>query len=297
MTIQYAGELAALATAVSWSVSAVLFDQVSKRAGTFPVNTIKGCYALLFISIYLAFTGSNPLPSEVPLTGWTWLGFSGLTGFIIGDLFLFQAFIILGARVSMVIYALAPAMTAVGGYIFFGEKLTALSAGGMGLTLSGIVLVVLSRQAPGSAAPEIRFKGVVFAFLATVCQAAGYLMSKQGLMIVEPVRATQIRLITAAAGFILMMLLTGRTASTIRTLTDRYISPRLLTASFFGPFLGVTLSMYAINNAKAGIASAIISMTPVILILPAVLILKEKVTFREAAGAVIAVTGNVLFFI
>ncbi len=297
MNISHAGELAAAVTAISWAVSATLFDQVSKRAGSFPVNTIKVCYALLFISVYLAASGSHPLPAGVPLTGWTWLGFSGLTGFIIGDLFLFQAFIILGARISMVIYALAPAMTAIGGYLFFGETLGFISAGGVGLTLSGIILVVLSRPASGTAHGKIRTTGVIFAFLATVCQAAGYLMSKEGLQIVEPVRATQIRLIAAVAGLLVLMLITGRTAATVRTLADRYVSPRLLIASFFGPFFGVTLSMYALGNAKAGIASAIISMTPVILIIPAVLILKERVTFREAAGAFIAVAGNVMFFI
>ncbi len=296
MTFSHAGELAAAATAISWAISATLFDQVSKRAGTFAVNTIKVCYALMFISVYLAATGSHPLPVDVPYSGWTWLGFSGLTGFIIGDLFLFQAFIILGARISMVIYALAPAMTAVGGYLFFGEKLSFVSAGGMGLTLSGIILVVLARPGTDSSQRKMRTTGVIYAFLATVCQAAGYLMSKQGLLLVEPVRATQIRLIAAVVGLLVMMLFTGRTAATVRTLSDRYLSPRLFVASFFGPFFGVTLSMYAIGHAKAGIASAIISMTPVILIAPAVLIMKEKVTFREVAGAVIAVAGNLLFF-
>lgn len=296
MTFSHTGELAAAATAISWAVSATLFDQVSKRAGTFAVNTIKVCYALIFISIYLATTGTELFPLSVPFSGWIWLSLSGLTGFIIGDLFLFQAFIILGARISMVIYALAPAMTAFGGYLLFGEKLSIVSAGGMTLTLSGIILVVLARPGTDSSQRRIRTTGVIYAFLATVCQAAGYLMSKQGLLVVAPVRATQIRLIAAVAGFIIMMSVTKRTASTAGILKDRYVSPRLLIASFFGPFFGVALSMYAIGNAKAGIASAIISMTPVILIIPAVLILKEKVTFREVLGAVLAVSGNLLFF-
>jgi drug/metabolite transporter (DMT)-like permease len=39
------------------------------------------------------------------------------------------------------------------------------------------------------------------------------------------------------------------------------------------------------------------SLTPVLIIPPAVLINKEKVTGREILGAIIAVSGVVLFFV
>jgi drug/metabolite transporter (DMT)-like permease len=71
----------------------------------------------------------------------------------------------------------------------------------------------------------------------------------------------------------------------------------LVVGSVFGPFLGVSFSLIAVQNTNAGIAQTIMSLVPVLIIPPAVLINKEKVTAREIVGAVIAVVGVALFFI
>jgi len=297
MNISHTGELAALITAISWTVSATLFDQVSKRAGTFAVNYTKVSFALIFISIYFFFKGESIFPASVPAAGWQWLSISGLVGFIIGDLFLFQAFIMIGARVSMVVYALAPSLTAAAGYLIFDENLSLLAFAGMAVTLTGITLVVTSRPSNNGYPVKGKATGVFYAFLATVCQAAGYLLSKQGMMFTDPVRATQIRLIASVAGFTVLMLIMGNVKLVFSALKDTYVIPRLASASFFGPFFGVALSMYALHNANAGIISTIISMTPVFLIAPAVFILNEKVTIPEIIGAFVAVAGCALFFL
>lgn len=297
MEISRAGELAALATALSWTVGATLFDQVSKRAGTFAVNYAKVAFALVFISVYFFFIGDDVIPSAVSRDGWMWLSISGLIGFIIGDLFLFQAFIMIGARISMVVYALAPSLTAAAGYYFFGESLSPLALTGMAVTLAGIVLVVTSRPSNSIDSVKGMAAGVFYAFLATICQAAGYLLSKQGMVFTDPVRATQIRLIASVAGFTVLMLVMRNSRQVFSALKDSYVMPRLAFASFFGPFFGVSLSMYAIHNAGAGIVSTIMSMTPVLLIVPAVFILKERVTVSEIAGALLAVGGSALFFL
>jgi drug/metabolite transporter (DMT)-like permease len=296
MNLSHPGELAALFTAVSWTISATLFDQVSKRTGTFAVNYTKVFFALIFISIYLLFKGEGVVPSSVPSEGWWWLSLSGLIGFIIGDLFLFQAFIMIGARVTMVVYALAPSLTAVAGYFIFDERLSYLALAGMAVTLFGIMLVIASRPQDNGHPVQSRTAGIFYAFLATVSQAGGYLLSKQGMTFTDPVRATQLRLIASVAGFTVLMLVMRNAKTVVAALRDRFVLPRLVSASFFGPFFGVTLSMYALHKANAGVVSTIISITPVLLIVPAVLILKERVTLPEIAGALLAVAGSALFF-
>jgi drug/metabolite transporter (DMT)-like permease len=72
---------------------------------------------------------------------------------------------------------------------------------------------------------------------------------------------------------------------------------RLSLGAFFGPFLGVSFSLIAVKYTTSGIASTIMSIVPVLIILPSVLIMKEKVTWREIAGALVAVGGVSLFFI
>jgi drug/metabolite transporter (DMT)-like permease len=71
----------------------------------------------------------------------------------------------------------------------------------------------------------------------------------------------------------------------------------MLLGATFGPFLGVSSSLIAVQHTETGIASTIMSITPILIIPPTVLIFKQKVSWIEIAGAVISVCGVALFFI
>ncbi|HNW57871.1 MAG TPA: EamA family transporter, partial [Bacteroidales bacterium] len=66
--------------------------------------------------------------------------------------------------------------------------------------------------------------------------------------------------------------------------------------AFFGPFLGVSFSLIAVKYTEAGIASTIMALVPVFIILPAVVLFRQKVTLSEILGAVVSVCGVALFF-
>jgi drug/metabolite transporter (DMT)-like permease len=51
------------------------------------------------------------------------------------------------------------------------------------------------------------------------------------------------------------------------------------------------------SGAEAGIAATIMALVPVLIIPPSMVIYKEKVTLKEAAGALLAVGGVALFFL
>ena len=67
--------------------------------------------------------------------------------------------------------------------------------------------------------------------------------------------------------------------------------------TFFGPFIGVSLSLMAVRYTHAGIASTLMALTPVLIILPYALIYHQKVTVREVIGTMITITGVALFFL
>jgi drug/metabolite transporter (DMT)-like permease len=296
MNIAHLGEIAALGTACSWTVGSLLFEQVTKKIGTIITNTFKVIIAFVLLTIFIWITRSTPFPAGSPLSAWIWLSVSGFFGFTIGDLFLFQAFKIIGARTSMLVYAFSPALTAIGGFLFLNESLTMISIAGMVLTLSGIILVVLRRSAGETQERyALKLKGALFASVATVCQAAGYLLSKQGMLFCDSIEATQIRLLVAIIGSAIILIATKKVL-TVRQVMDKQITFRLILASIIGPFIGVTLAMFALHTTKAGIASTIMATVPVLLILPSVFILKERVTVYEILGAVTAVAGVALFF-
>jgi drug/metabolite transporter (DMT)-like permease len=65
----------------------------------------------------------------------------------------------------------------------------------------------------------------------------------------------------------------------------------------FGPFLGVWLSQVAIKYPATGIASTILSTTPIFLIPVAAIIEREKATLRAIVGALVAVAGVAMLFL
>lgn len=298
MTGSHAGEIAALAVAVFWTISALAFESASKKVGSLPVNWIRLVVGFLFLSAFALFYRGLTLPTDAPARAWFWLSLSGMVGFVMGDLFLFRSFVLVGSRIAMLVMALAPPMTAVMGRIFLNEKLSRLSLLGMGLTLFGIAMVVLDR--PTGEAPfklSHPLKGVLFAFGGTVGQWSGLILSKIGMGSYNAFASTQIRILAGIAGF--SVILTARKAwhRTFSAVRHQQAMARLTAGAFFGPFLGVSFSLLAIQLTAAGIASTIMSTVPVLIIPPAVLFFKEKITIREIFGALVAVAGVAVLFL
>lgn len=64
-----------------------------------------------------------------------------------------------------------------------------------------------------------------------------------------------------------------------------------------GPVIGVLLSLVALARARLGIASTLMSLSPVLLIPISHFLFKEKITWRAVAGTVIALSGAALLFL
>jgi len=149
-------------------------------------------------------------------------------------------------------------------------------------------------------APEIEkrrlFAGVGFAFLGAVGQAAGFVLGKFAAPTYNAFAGTQIRSIAGIAGFLAAILISRRWHRFTGAFRDRKGMATLSLGSFTGPFLGVSLSLYAVQRTEAGVASTIIALVPVMIILPAWLIFHERIRLLEVAGAVVAVGGTALMF-
>jgi drug/metabolite transporter (DMT)-like permease len=302
------GELAALLTAVFWTITALAFESASKKVGSLAVNLIRLCLAFLFLSAFGFFTGGNFLPVGATSHQWIWLSVSGLVGFVLGDLFLFQAYVVVGARISMLIMALAPPIAALTGWLLMDETMSFKNLAGMVLTFVGISMAILARKAIDPESFEIKhkrgklgfkypIKGLLLAFGGAAGQGIGLVLSKYGMGQYDPFAASQIRVITGVAGFILIIVAFKASGKVLVALKDSSAMKRLSLGAFFGPFLGVSFSLMAVQYTSSGIASTIMSIVPVLIIVPSVFIMKEKITWQEIVGAFLAVGGVSLFFI
>ena len=67
--------------------------------------------------------------------------------------------------------------------------------------------------------------------------------------------------------------------------------------SIFGPVIGVSLSLFAVQHTASGVAATLMALVPIFIIIPSALIFKEKITFYQVLGAFVSVGGCVLLFL
>lgn len=292
------GEIASLVTALCWTVTAISFEMAGRKIGSLSVNFIRLVIAFILIGIFTTFTRGMFIPLDATGHTWLWLSISGLIGFVIGDLFLFQAFVEIGSRISMLIMACSPPITALLGFMIMNERLTIQEMIGMFITICGIALVILVRKS-GEKKVQLAHpvKGLIFAFLGAVGQSLGLIFSKIGMGDYNAFAATQIRIIFGIIGFSIVFTIMRRWSKLNSAVRNIDAMKKVSIGAFFGPFLGVSFSLLAVQYTETGIASTIMAIVPVLIIVPSVIIFKEKVSLKEIFGAVITVSGVALLFI
>ena len=278
------------------------FESAGKRVGALSLNLIRLMIGLIFLAIYNAIFNDGFLPSATGYQ-WFWLTLSGVVGFVLGDLFLFQAFILIGARISMLIMALVPPITALIGWITLGERLSGMEFLGMTITLLGIVLVMSSKVdlKKGAFGKTLKMGPLVLgSFLAlggAVGQASGLVLSKKGMQDMNAFEATQIRIMAGVIGFTIVITLFKRWKHLLGAMKDMKAMKFMTIGSFTGPFLGVSLSLLAVQHTDTGVAATLMALTPVMIIPPAIILSKERIKLIEIVGAIVSIGGVALFFL
>jgi drug/metabolite transporter (DMT)-like permease len=292
------GELAALATACFWTVTALSFEFASKRVGSLAVNMIRLTFAFVLLAILTSVTRGMVLPLDASLHAWIWLSLSGLIGLVLGDYFLFKAYAILSSRIAMLIMTTVPPMTALIGWLLLGEKMGLLHIFGMFLTVGGIFLAVFSMPESGK---KIRLnypmKGILFALIGAAGQAGGLVLSKYGMGSYNAFSASQIRIMAAATCYALIIIFLRKAFLVRNALKDNKGMRAIALGSFFGPFLGISFSLLAVQYTETGIAATIMAIVPILIIPPSIILFKEKFTWLEIGGAFISVAGVVMMFL
>lgn len=291
------GEFAALLTAIFWTITSLAFETASNKIGSIAVNILRLLIGLAFLSLFTLVRRGLVFPSDADTENWIWLTLSGFVGFVFGDLFLFKSYTIIGSRFSMLVMTLVPPITAFFSFIIIGERLTLFHFLGMTLTFSGIAMAIFNRDNKGEKfSLKLSPRGILYAFGGALGQALGLVLSKLGLKDYDPFAATQIRIIAGIVGYVALVTFFSRWRNVGRAVRNKGGMLFTTLGAFFGPFLGVSFSLIAVKYTEAGIASTIMALVPVFIILPAVLIYREKVTFPEIAGAVVSVGGVAMFF-
>ncbi len=297
--MNFIGELAGLVTSVAWSGTSVLFTKATQQVGSTIVNRIRVILAMLFLVLLnWAFYGYL-LPFNAGLDRWIWFALSGAVGYALGDLFLFQSFLCIGAQRGMLMMSLAPLLSAGLAWLFFGEMLTGMQMLGVIVTLAGVTWVILRSQGDAGFRPENTLQGVLFGIGAAVGQAVGFVLSKQGLTGgFPPLAGNSLRMLAAVIVLWTLASFQGKARATIDSMRAK---PKVLgwlaMAAFTGPVLGATLSLFALQHTQVGIASTLIALPPVFLLPVSWLVFKEKFDWGAVLGTMVTIAGVALLFL
>jgi drug/metabolite transporter (DMT)-like permease len=294
------GELAAVFTSICWTFTSIIFTFAGHKVGASVLNRMRLAFAVIWIlTIHLILQG-RLIPIDAAPERWLWLGLSGIFGLVLGDLFLFQGFVMVGPRISTLIMALSPVMSAVFAWLLLGESLRLTQIGGILLTLSGVAWVVLERTPEAKTFVDRKryALGLLAAFGGAAGQTAGLLMAKRGLVGDFPsVSGLAIRMLVAVAALWLVTFISGQAPSTLRSMRDRTAFWLILVGSLVGPFLGVWLSIISIQLSPVGVASTLMSLNPIFLLPFAYWLFKERVSLRAVLGTLVSVAGIVMLFL
>ena len=297
--MDFIGELAALATSFFFAMTALIFTHTGRAVGSQVTNRMRLTFALTYLLIINLVLFREPLPFSAEGSRWLWLGLSGIIGLSLGDAFLFQALVSVGARLGTLLLSLAPIFGSIIAWLFFGETLTILQITGIVLALAGIAWVVLSHQEPPDTPRGHTRRGVIFGMLAGLGQAIGLVLSKQGMFgDFSPFQANAIRMLAAVIFIWAWTAFDGKVGATFTALREKPRVLRLIAlGALFGPLLGVSASLLAVQHAEVGVASTLMALPPVIILPISYFAFKEKIGWQAIVGTLLAIAGVAVLFL
>ncbi len=292
------GNSAAILTAFLWTGSSILFTSAGKRIGFFGINAYRSAITvgLLVIAHVVLLGYVLPVASGEQ---WFWMGLSGIVGLGIGDLGLFAAYILIGPRRALLIMASSPIFASVGAFLMLGETFPSLAILGVAITLLGIVIVVVEKENHTQVSPDggkRKVWGTLAGIVAATGQGVGLVLSKKGMYLGETVAmnavsAALIRMAIATVFVWAAAVFVRKTPELRNTVKDKQGLKFIVGGAFVGPFLGMTLSLFAVSYTEVGIAQTLLSLEPLIIIPLMWKIYGERTNKRGIIGAALAVLG------
>lgn len=297
--MKFIGEIAALATAFFFAMTALIFTSTGRVIGSQLTNRMRLAFALVYLVIINLILFRQPLPFSAEPSRWWWLSLSGIVGLSLGDAFLFRSLVSVGPRLGSLLLSLAPIFGSIIAWIFFGETLTILQITGILLALAGTGWVVLSHAEPPNTPRGHTRRGVIFGILAGLGQAVGLVLSKQGMFgNFSPFQGNVIRMLAAVIFVWILAAFDGAAGGTVGELRGKpQVIGLLALGAFVGPVLGVSSSLLAIQHAEIGVASTLMALTPIILLPVSYFVFKEKIGWQASVGTMLAILGVAILFL
>jgi drug/metabolite transporter (DMT)-like permease len=293
-----------LATSL-FAVSTICGHRSSKQIGGAEANLWRVCLAALFLGLW-----ANTFGGGLAGVAFPFFLFSGLVGVGLGDTGYYQTLPRLGSRRAvLLVQCFTAPFAALIEWFWLGTKLNLPEICCIAFILIGVAIALAPGDHLKISPRELRL-GVAFGFFAAFCNALGMVMTRKAFAVAHaagefPDAGTtgyQRALGGILLPAIILLVVKWRSAHAHGGMFEkktRHISrekwervwPWVLGNALAGQTLGMTCFQWAIEREPAAIVSAIVALTPVILLPMTWIVDGEKIGVRSLLGAAIAVAG------
>ena len=303
------GSFFALLASICWAICAFPFTKAGRSmsvAGMNLVRLVVGTLIVAVVAILADVKNFVSIFSSPYIQAWLWLGASGIIAIGIGDYCSYKMYTILGPRNGSALATISPASSFLFGLLLLGEQMNMIGIFGMAITMMGVLSMSLGkteRKALPDHGHGSIFSGIVSGITGSVCNGAGIVLSKKAFMLQEvsgnplnPLTGSFIRFLAATATVLLVTFCNKKIYSHWKNIRKQpfNIKGNILVGIIFGPVLGVSFSLTAIQYINVAVAQTIFSMVPIIALIIAHFIYKEKITKHAMIGVLVAIAGVVM---
>ena len=285
------GEFYSLACTVVWAAAVILFKKSGESLAPFALNFFKNVSVVpLFVLTLLVLHGGT----------WPWppagaIGlalFSGVLGIALGDTLYFRSLNAIGASRMAVAQTLYSPFVIALSIVFLGERLHGLQIVGVALVLGGILLVTYARSA--AVDPAALRRGMLLGAASVLAMAAGIVIAKPLLEVHDFVTLTFLRVLGGIGGQLVVIAAKRNAATLVAEYRAVRHWPQVIVGSILGTYVSMLLWLAGYKYTSASVAAVLNEMAAVVILLFAVVFLRERVTARQVGGVALALLGVLL---
>lgn len=284
----------ALSASVSWSFALIINKSLAASVGSLRMNTVRLWSGFVLVAALVWPLGLHEAAVRCPADHLMLLVLSGIVALAVGDtVFIRSLHYIYVSQAFPVGQCAFLVMTVLASILFLAEGYSWVNLFGGVLILAGLYLVsAYGRESGLMRLRSADRKGLLIAFAAALAWTAGAVILKFGLTQVNALFATAIRVLSAALALTLLHLLPSASRSSgsaARTGAVRLCWIAL--SGVLGYGIGGVAYVMAMQRVGAGRTVLITSLTPVLVLILSVLLLKERPTRPAVVGTVICAVG------
>ncbi len=295
------GELAALAAAFCWAISPVLYKMALSNAKPISANVSRSISTTLFLFVYLGASGKLWNLATLRIDSLILAVLSGVVGLCLGDTMFMLSLELIGVSKTVPIVSAYPMFTTFFAVLFFNEPFTSLLLLGTVLIIVGIWLVSPEKASSSDVTRSVLFKGVFISLSTALVWSLSIICMNQALEFSQMAAfdsAFVVNTARMAASTLLLLALSpfiDRRFNFMKLKRKTWIV--LALGGIVGLVFGWVLLAISLSYTEASRAVPISSVSPLFAALIGAFFLKEKVTVRIFAGAVLIVLGISVMFI